>query len=108
MARRAGAHGNGGALNLVPVDGGKAVRELANGAGGTDSVRLRARPPVHDFRDASALANEAVPTVLVIEAGRTNREALRRAARLIEEAGGTVAGAVLVCTREKEARYAWE
>lgn len=118
LARRAGASRNGRTLSLVALDREEAARALANGAGiasepglpedGSGAVRLLALGPALDLRGATAVADAGAPAILVLQAGETTREAAGRAARLIEEAGGTVAGAILICRNDREARRAWE
>jgi len=103
LARRTGTPYPDGAISLVPLGKGQTAWALAEGTGG-----LRARKPVLDFRDAAALAAEGAPAVLVVEAGNTTGRELRRTARLIEEAGGSVVGAILVCRNGKELQRAWE
>jgi uncharacterized protein involved in exopolysaccharide biosynthesis len=103
MARRAGIPHPPEAIHLVPVGHERSARELAEGAGG-----LRPWEPVRDFRAAAKLAAVGAPAVLLVEAGITTGRDLMRTARLIHEAGGSVAGAILVCRTERELRRAWD
>ena len=111
LLRRAGITPNGGrALTLVPLRESllpQAVPSLpgaveANGDGGVMAVR-----PIRDFGDAAAIVATDAPTALLAEAGHTTADEVRRAIRLIEDAGGTVAGVVLVCHGDRQARSAW-
>lgn len=103
LARRSGARSNGGKVALVAVEEGDSARQIAEG-----NAELRPRDPVRDFGQAVQLAGEHAPVVLVVEAGRTTRSGLRRVARLIEEAGGTVVGAVLSCESQQDQQRAWD
>ncbi len=98
----AGRDGTGNeVVHMVPVNGTGPVPGIAG-------PRLRMGESIHGLRDAAALAAEGGPVVLVVEAGRTRRDELRRTAGWIEEAGGTVAGAILVLRTARDARIAWE
>lgn len=102
LARWTGAARNGGAMSLVPAGREGPVRKPS------DTVpELRIHGPIHGFRDAARVAREDAPTVLLVEAGRTTRAELDRTASLIEQAGGAVAGAILICATERDARQAW-
>jgi uncharacterized protein involved in exopolysaccharide biosynthesis len=111
LLRRAGIVPNGGrALTLVPLRDALVPKTAllppgspdANGDGAVETVR-----PVRDFGDAATIVASDAPAALLAEAGRTTTEELRRVARLIEDAGGTVAGVILVCHGDREARSAW-
>jgi hypothetical protein len=66
----------------------------------TRGTELIALPAVDDF--ATALAADGGPVVLVVRYGRTRRDALARAIRLLREAGSRVAGTIVVCERERQ------
>jgi hypothetical protein len=111
LLRRAGITPNGGrALTLVPLRESLLPRTVpsapgaveTNGDGGVTAVH-----PIRDFGDAAAIVATDAPTALLAEAGRTTADELRRVIRLIEDAGGTVAGVVLVCHGDRQARSAW-
>jgi orotate phosphoribosyltransferase len=102
LARRVGMAYPQGAIKLIPLGPERTARELAN-----ETPGLAARKGIHDFRDAAALTSEEGPVVLLVESGRTTRHELLRTVRLIEDAGGSVAGAFLVCHTKKELKRAW-
>jgi uncharacterized protein involved in exopolysaccharide biosynthesis len=109
LLRRAGIAPNGGrALTLVPMRDALVPRlglpagpEERSEDGSVGAVR-----PIRDIEDAASTASGA-PVALLVEAGRTTTGELRRVARLIDDAGGTVAGVILVCRPGREARSAW-
>lgn len=126
LLRRAGITPNGGrALTLVPMRGGAVAatagaRHVASaaeaGSGAALSTEVGARPgdgavvsvrPIADFGDAATVVAGDAPAALLAEAGRTTASELRRVARMIEDAGGTVAGVILVCRGPRQARSAW-
>jgi len=115
LLRRAGISANGGrALTLVPLRETLVpkVAALPPGATGTepgqgDDNAVETVAPIRGFADAATVVATDAPAALLIEAGRTTTGELRRVIRLIEEAGGTVAGVVLVCRGDREARSAW-
>lgn len=100
LARRTGGATDRG-INVIPVNGTPTFE--VEGA-----VQLRQLEPLGSFRDAATAGIGDAPSVLVVEAGHTRREELRRAARWIEEAGGSVAGAILVCDSARDVHLAWE
>lgn len=100
LERRAGAADRG--LTVIPVDGAPSFEPE-----GPD-VQLRRLGPLERFSDAATAAVSDAPAVLVVEAGRTRRAEVRRAARWIEEAGGSLAGAILLCDSDRAVRRAWE
>lgn len=67
---------------------------LENAASGFDWIVIDG-PPVLDSPDASALASIADGVVLVVQAGRSKRPVLTRAADLLRKAGAQVLGSVL-------------
>jgi uncharacterized protein involved in exopolysaccharide biosynthesis len=75
---------------------------------GIDVPEIQQASSITDFASASAAAGGAVPVTLVIEAERTTRTELQRAATLIRQAGGTVGGTIVVCTDRRAAAEIWE
>jgi hypothetical protein len=111
LLRRAGIVPNGGrALTLVPLRDALVPKTAllppgqpdGNGDGSVQAVR-----PVRDFGDAATIVASDAPAALLVESGRSTTEELRRVVRLIEDAGGSVAGVILVCRGGREARSAW-
>lgn len=80
--------------------------ERPGAAPGTAPVTLVA-PRVDGFAAARAAAAEGAPVVLAVEHGRTPRWELRRAARLLDEAGGRVIGVIVLCDRARDAAAVW-
>jgi uncharacterized protein involved in exopolysaccharide biosynthesis len=111
LLRRAGITPNGGrALTLVPLRAALVPTTAALPPGTVDAIGdggVTAVHPIRDFGDAAAIVATDAPTALLAEAGRTTADELRRVIRLIEDAGGTVAGVVLVCHGDRQARSAW-
>lgn len=71
------------------------LRQLLEGAAsGFDWIVIDG-PPVLDSPDAAALASIADGVVLVVQAGRSKRPVLTRAADLLRKAGAQVLGSVL-------------
>jgi hypothetical protein len=69
-----------------------------------DLVRLE---PIDSFAAAAAAAAVRAPLLIVARAGSTRKGGLDRAAALLTEAGATVAGAIIVCERARDARDVW-
>jgi uncharacterized protein involved in exopolysaccharide biosynthesis len=121
LAAANGAGGPRGArLTLAAVDeaglaaeaaralGAAFAREQAERRGAeTEAPLVLAAPTLDRFSGAAAAAAEAAPVVLVLRHGRTTRDAAMRAAALLRETGGELAGAVLVCARAKDTREVW-
>ncbi len=106
----------GGALML----GGEELRALLGSSGSArsfvlapgaepwkDAVAREVGAPegavrgIAGFADALALADS--PAVIVVTAGRTPETAIRRIVSLLGEAGGSVAGSLVVCRSAREA-----
>lgn len=100
-------------LVLAPVDAGSLPADLAgalagvphpapadgrNGPEAPARARVTVVPPLVNFAAAAEAAGRGVPVTLLAVRGRTRAEDLQRAANLLAEAGGTVAGAILVCS----------
>jgi len=62
-------------------------------------------PPVNPVTDAALLAARFNCTILVIEAGRTSRAAVQRAAATVQKVGGTIVGTVLNKARMAHEAY---
>jgi uncharacterized protein involved in exopolysaccharide biosynthesis len=121
LAAANGAGGPRGArLTLAAVDEAGLAAEAARALGAAfareqgerrgaemDAPLVLAAPKLDRFSGAAAAAAEAAPVVLVLRHGRTTRDAAMRAAALLRETGGELAGAVLVCAREKDTREVW-
>lgn len=110
LLRKAGIVPNGGrALTLVPTRDTLLARlalPAATAGDSGDDGSVAAVRPIHDIEDAASTAASA-PAALLVEAGRTTTAELQRVARLIEDAGGKVAGVILVCRPGREARSVW-
>ena len=77
----------------------------AAAASGSALVAVGVSSPVMEFGAAAEAAD--APVVLVVEAARTRRHDMGRAAARVREAGGIVLGAVVVCRNDREARAVW-
>jgi hypothetical protein len=73
-------------------------RSAGSQGGGTRRIR--------DFADAAAVA-AAGPVILVVRVGRTPESGMTLAVTLLQEAGGTLAGTVAVCSSPREASRLW-
>jgi uncharacterized protein involved in exopolysaccharide biosynthesis len=87
---------------LVPIAGAERWSAAAASSLGRDPSSV-AR--VVDYASARAAATS--PAVLVVAAGRTSEHAVRRTVELIREAGGSVAGSIVVCRSAREAEGMW-
>jgi uncharacterized protein involved in exopolysaccharide biosynthesis len=77
----------------------------AAAASGSALVAVGISSPVMEFGAAAEAAD--APVVLVVEAARTRKHDMGRAAARVREAGGLVLGAVVVCRNDREARAVW-
>jgi uncharacterized protein involved in exopolysaccharide biosynthesis len=77
----------------------------AAAASGSALVAVGVSSPVMEFGAAAEAAD--APVVLVVEAARTRKHDMGRAAARVREAGGIVIGAVVVCRNDREARAVW-
>ncbi len=68
---------------------------------------VHAAPALDRFSGAAAAAAEGAPVMLVVRQGRTTWDAATRAAVLLREAGGALAGAVMVCSRARDVGDVW-
>src|SRR5690606_33782151 len=68
---------------------------------------VHAAPALDRFSGAAAAVAEGAPVMLVVRQGRTTWDAAMRAAALLREAGGALAGAVMVCSRAHEVGDVW-
>lgn len=99
------ATGRGGSrVALVPVDEGPLAGDVAAALNGA----VRAGRRVENFAGAVAAVADSAPVVFVLEWGRTGRAELERAAALVRQAGGRVAGAILVVPSARQASAVWE
>jgi len=99
-----------GSLTVAPTskeDAGVVANALVAAAqqSGTSLVAVGVSSPVREFGAAAEAAG--APVVLAVEAARTRRHELGRAAARVREAGGVVLGAVVLCRSEREARAVW-
>ncbi len=78
------------------------VESERNGA-----CRLSVLPPLNGFRSAAQAASANAPVVLVVECGRTTRDQLLGVSQLLGESGARVAGAIVLCRRERHADALW-
>jgi hypothetical protein len=118
LMRRGTLNGDAARVSIAATsrdDRAEAVaRALADGNGHVATVReddahfdhdVVAIPPVDDF--AAAAAADSGPVALVIHYGRTRRDELERAVRLLRAAGATIVGAIVVVDRERQRRTIW-
>lgn len=102
---------------VVPVDGGDAADRVAaaleaalraepQGDGPAPAVEVLRAPD--SFAAALAAADSGATLLLAVTPGRTSVDRLGRAARLLREAGGTPAGAILVYPRRRPGPSVWE
>ena len=52
-------------------------------------------PPLQAVTDAVVLAKQADAVILVVRAGKTLREEVKRSTRMVRDVGGTVSGIIL-------------
>jgi hypothetical protein len=116
VARHAGTNGGSARVSVAPVEPDSRSQRIAHALANGEEHRNRQStvrhlpvldviPPIADF--ASAAAADGGSVALVVHYGRTRRDALARACRLLEAAGATVAGAIVVCERERDATAVW-
>ena len=117
LVQHASANGRGPLRVLLAPVGSARVDDVARSVTGAlpSPVVATATVPeiqqaanITDFASASAAAGSDVPVTLVIEAGRTTRTELQRAAELIRQAGGSIGGIVIVVGGERSALTVWE
>ena len=119
-ARAAAGGGELTLLTLAAADESALAVEAARALGAAFATEEAARrgaelgaPPVHAapaldrFSSAAAAAVEGAPVMLVVRHGRTTRGAATRAVALLREAGGALAGAVMVCSRARDVGEVW-
>ena len=101
-------------LVLAPVDtnGGFAAADgvraaLAAGPPHVPTREVRLASPVVSYAAAREALAQGGPVLLAVVRGRTALPDVERAVRLLREAGGTVAGMVVVCRTEDEAGELW-
>ena len=68
---------------------------------------VHAAPALDRFSSAAAAVAAGAPVMLVVRHGRTTQDAAMRAAALLREAGGALAGAVMVCSRARDVGEVW-
>jgi uncharacterized protein involved in exopolysaccharide biosynthesis len=115
VARNAGTNGSFSRVAVAPVEPDTRAQRIAHALANGDEMRqstavqrvsaLEALPAIENFATAAAADGGAV--ALVVHYGRTRRDALARACRLLEAAGATVAGAIVVCEHERDTTAVW-
>ncbi len=110
VARRSSDNGHPVRMGLAPVDGearaAQLARALSNGdAPSAGGAILTALPAMDNLASASGAAGADV--VLLVHVGRTHREAVARAVRLLDVAGATVVGTIAVCEHERDLDALW-
>jgi uncharacterized protein involved in exopolysaccharide biosynthesis len=119
LVHHASANGRGPLRVLLAPVGSTRADDLASSvqaafpqsvvpSGPLEEPEVQQARNITDFASASAAAGGAVPVTLVVEAGRTTRGELQRAAALIRQAGGSVGGVVIVVRGERAAEEVWE
>jgi len=119
-AARAAAGGSVTALTLAAADEAElameAARALSAALAAEEAARrgaelgappVRIAPVMDRFSGAVAAVAAGAPVMLVVRHGRTTRDAATRAAALLREAGGALAGAVMVCPRARDVGEVW-
>lgn len=104
--------GGGSASELVvtPVDGRIAPAQVAawlapDEAG--NGPRIRTGPSPTTYGAAAEATGQGASVALLAVRGRTRLDELRRAANRLEEAGGRVAGVILVCPGKDRVEDVW-
>lgn len=115
VVRHAGPERAGSRVAVAPVESDTRAQRIAHALANGEELRpatemrhvggLEALPAIEDFASAAAADGGAV--ALVVHYGITRRDAVARACRLLDAAGATVAGAIVVCEREKDTTAVW-
>ena len=85
--------------------GSARMEQLLRSLGDRADVIVLDSPPTLEIADALALAQQVDGVVLVIEAGRTHRDAARQALANLQHVGANVIGGVLNGVADKRARF---
>jgi uncharacterized protein involved in exopolysaccharide biosynthesis len=115
VARHAGPNGPPARVAVAPVEHDSRSQRIAHALANGEERRppstvhqlpvLDVIPAIDDF--AAAAAADGGSVALVVHYGKTRRDAVARACRLLEAAGATVAGAIVVCERERDTTAVW-
>jgi uncharacterized protein involved in exopolysaccharide biosynthesis len=115
VARHAGPNGPPARVAVAAVEHDSRSQRIAHALANGEERRppstvhqlpvLDVIPAIDDF--AAAAAADGGSVALVVHYGKTRRDAVARACRLLEAAGATVAGAIVVCERERDTTAVW-
>jgi hypothetical protein len=97
-------------LVVAAVDDGRglAIADQVRAAlSGGDGREVRVAPPVTSYPAALEAISAGGPVLLAVVHGRTTLPDVERAARLLRDAGGSVAGLVVLVRTEEEAVELW-
>jgi uncharacterized protein involved in exopolysaccharide biosynthesis len=98
-----------GRVAIVTVDEESLAREVAAAMDGSpEAPTVSPGRRIDSFGKAVAASAGGAPMVFAVESGRTARRTLERAADLVRQAGGTVAGAIVVVRSQRQASSLWE
>ena len=96
-------------LAIAPIEPGPHAERLSlalsNGAGPPSGAVLTTLPVIDSL--ASATLAMGTRVALIVHVGRTRSDALARSVRLLETAGASVVGAIVVCDRRRDLDALW-
>ena len=96
-------------LGIAPIEAGPHAERLSlalsNGDAPPSGAVLTALPVIDNLAAATIATGTRV--ALIVHVGRTRSDALARSVRLLETAGASVVGAIVVCDRRRDLDALW-